>query len=154
MEQNRLTYERIGSETGVSSQPPHSTEYHAPPQSTSASPWFPRHGRARRAFMWGIASTVLSGIGLLGLALFEQYNGMLSELRADLKHFNETTGEYVKKDRLQRCWERLKDASKEVAASAAAASGWNRNSGRASGCARRWRPSCNGCVSGFHFWKG
>ena len=43
--------------------------------------------------------------------MFEQYNGMLSELRADLKHFNETSNEYVKKERLQKCWEHLKSCA-------------------------------------------
>jgi hypothetical protein len=77
-------------------------------------------GRRRRALMWGIASTVLSAIGLLGLGLFEQYNGMISELRADLKHFNETAGEYVKKDRLQKLKDLVKESSKEISASSAA----------------------------------
>lgn len=81
--------------------------------------WLPR-GRMRRAMLWGIASTALSGMGLVGLALFEQYNGMLAELRSDLKHFNETQGEYVKKERMQKCWERLKDCSREMASGAVA----------------------------------
>jgi hypothetical protein len=83
------------------------------------SSWFGR-GRRRRALLWGIVSTILSAIGLIGLAMFEQYNGMLSELRADLKHFNESSGEYVKRDRLQKIREVVKECSREVSASSAA----------------------------------
>lgn len=78
--------------------------------------WLPK-GRRRLALLWGIGSTGLSAIGLIILMLFEQYNGMVAEMRADLKHFNETSSEYVKKDRLQRCWERIRELSKEVNAS-------------------------------------
>ena len=77
--------------------------------------------RRRRALLWGIVSTVLSAIGFIGLALFEQYNGMLSELRADLKHFNETSSDYVKNDRFQKCWEMMKELSKDVGATKASA---------------------------------
>ncbi len=73
--------------------------------------------RRRRALIWGIVSTVLSAIGLIGLALFEQYNGMLSELRADLKHFNETSADYVKKDRVQHFREEMKACFRELESS-------------------------------------
>jgi hypothetical protein len=67
-----------------------------------------------RRLLWGIGGTVLSALGFVGLALFEQYNGVLSELRADLKHFNETSSEYVKKDSLQRIREHFRDCMKEL----------------------------------------
>jgi hypothetical protein len=71
----------------------------------------------RAAILWGIGSTVLSGIGLIAFALFEQYNGMLTELRNDLKHFNETSSEYVKRDRFTKVIDMLKEQSKELQAS-------------------------------------
>ncbi|HEV3261840.1 MAG TPA: hypothetical protein VG013_33630 [Gemmataceae bacterium] len=97
----------------------YSTEERLPPQLGAPSSWLGR-GRKRRALIWGITSTVLSAIGLIGLAMFEQYNGMLSELRSDLKHFNEISGEFVKKDRMQRCWDRMREYSREVAAASMA----------------------------------
>ena len=68
----------------------------------------------KHRLLWGIGGTVLSALGFVGLALFEQYNGVLSELRADLKHFNETSSEYVKKDSLQRIREHFRDCMKEL----------------------------------------
>jgi hypothetical protein len=97
--------------TQFSSSPPD----HQPPAAVYSS-WIAR-GRRRRALVWGIISTVLSAIGLIGLAAFEQYNGMLSELRGDLKHFNETSSDYVKRDMFQRCWERVRECTKEANAS-------------------------------------
>jgi septal ring factor EnvC (AmiA/AmiB activator) len=77
----------------------------------------PRVSRRRQALLWGIGSTVLSGLGLIALCLFEQYNGMLSEMRADLKHFNETVGEYAKKDRVAALREAVRQCSSEMTAS-------------------------------------
>lgn len=69
----------------------------------------------RRALLFGMGGTLLSGLGFVALALFEQYNGMLSELRQDLKHFNEVSSEFAKKDSLQRLREQLfKDHIKEM----------------------------------------
>jgi uncharacterized protein YdcH (DUF465 family) len=59
----------------------------------------------------------LSGLGLIALCLFEQYNGMLSELRADLKHFNETVGEYAKKDRVMALREAVRQCSSDMTVS-------------------------------------
>jgi septal ring factor EnvC (AmiA/AmiB activator) len=67
----------------------------------------------KRRLLWGLAGTILSALGFVGLALFEQYNGVLSELRADLKHFNETSSEYVKKDSFQRFRDHFRDCMKE-----------------------------------------
>jgi hypothetical protein len=64
----------------------------------------------------------LSAVGFVALALFEQYNGMISELRSDLKHFNETSAEYVKKESLQKYKDRVHDCLKEIHASSAARS--------------------------------
>ena len=68
----------------------------------------------KRRLLWGLGGTILSGLGFVGLALFEQYNGVLSELRADLKHFNETSSEYVKKDSFQRFRDHIRDSMKEL----------------------------------------
>jgi hypothetical protein len=99
--------------------PAYSTEERLASPLGSSSSWFAK-GRKRRALVWGITSTALSAVGLIALALFEQYNGMLSELRTDLKHFNETASEYVKKDKLQKFWDMMKECSKEIDASNAA----------------------------------
>jgi hypothetical protein len=117
MEQNCIIHAKTGPDYAPDTPPSYTTEYRSPPSTASSSSLFAR-GRTRRALLWGAISTVLSAIGLIGLALFEQYNGMLSELRADLKHFNETSSEFVKKDRLQKCWDRVRECSKEMSASA------------------------------------
>jgi hypothetical protein len=66
-------------------------------------------GRGRRALLWGIGSSVLSVLGFIALALFEQYNGLVSELRSDLKHFNETSADFVKRDNFQRFRDQLRE---------------------------------------------
>jgi hypothetical protein len=53
----------------------------------------------------------------VAFGLFEQYNGMVIELRNDLKHFNETSSEYVKRDRFTKVIDTLKEQSKELQAS-------------------------------------
>src|SRR5438105_4306791 len=73
-----------------------------------------------KGLIWGLGGTILSVIGFIALALFEQYNGMLSELRSDLKHFNETSSEFVKKENVQRYREEMKNCIKEIQASSAA----------------------------------
>jgi 3-deoxy-D-manno-octulosonate 8-phosphate phosphatase KdsC-like HAD superfamily phosphatase len=57
--------------------------------------------------------------GFLGLALFEQYNGLVGELRADLKHFNETAADFARKDEVRRLRDQVKEATREAGASAA-----------------------------------
>jgi hypothetical protein len=119
MEQSCTTFDR--SQMGPASVTQVSSPFHhcAALQNTSASSWLGK-GRKRRAILWGITSTVLSAIGLIGLALFEQYNGMLSELRSDLRHFNETSSDFVRKDRLQKCWDTMKECSRAMDALTAA----------------------------------
>jgi hypothetical protein len=63
--------------------------------------------------LWGIASAVLSGVGFVALALFEQYNGMIGELRNDLKHFNETQSSYVKREHFDKLKDKLRDSFRE-----------------------------------------
>lgn len=100
---------------------PHLTPTGAHPGSPAPShPHSWLRSRKGRAILWGAGSTTLSGVGLIGLALFEQYNGMISELRSDLKHFNDSAGEYVKKDRFNKCTEHMKDSYRELCASRAA----------------------------------
>ncbi len=120
MEQSRtIIHGKTGPGFPKDTQVSYSTEYRPPASSSSSSSWF-SNKRTRRAVICGVISTVLSAIGLIGLGLFEQYNGMLSELRSDLKHFNETASDYVKRDRFEKCLERLKECSKEMRASAVA----------------------------------
>jgi hypothetical protein len=70
--------------------------------------------RKRTALVLGLGSTLLSVLGFGALTLFEQYNGMVSELRSDLKHFNETSSEYVKRDSFQRFRDQTKERFKEL----------------------------------------
>ncbi len=76
--------------------------------------------RGRTALFWSIGGTVLSGIGFIALALFEQYNDSLTELRHDLKHFNETSADFVKKEGLRRFMTRVKGGLKQVETAEAA----------------------------------
>ena len=74
----------------------------------------PGKRRGRTALLVGIGSTLLSVLGFGALTLFEQYNGLVSEMRNDLKHFNETIGEYVKRDSFQRFRDQSKERFKEL----------------------------------------
>jgi septal ring factor EnvC (AmiA/AmiB activator) len=89
-------------------------------ETLAPAPGAPAPAARRRGLLWGLGGTLLSVAGFVAMILFEQYNGMLAELRGDLKHFNETAAEYVKKDALRRYRDQLKDCLKEVQASAAA----------------------------------
>ena len=73
-------------------------------------------GKGRAALIWGIASTILSAVGFIAFALFEQYNNSLSELRGDLKHFNETSSGFVKTEYFQRFRDQTKTNIKELQA--------------------------------------
>jgi septal ring factor EnvC (AmiA/AmiB activator) len=73
----------------------------------------------RRAFLWGAGSTVLSAVGLIGLALFEQYNGLISELRGDLKHFNEASAQLAQKEEVRRVRDQMKELNRDVSMTAA-----------------------------------
>jgi hypothetical protein len=79
------------------------------PRSTPARP------AGRSALFWGISGgTILSIVGFIAMLLFEQYNDSQTELRNDLKHFNEIAADLVKKDRLRHCIEHLKESFKEL----------------------------------------
>ena len=77
-------------------------------------------GSTRRALWWGLAGTLLSGVGWVALMLFDQYNASLAELRNDLKRFHEARAELVKKESMHKLYDHLKDCFKELQASAAA----------------------------------
>jgi chromosome segregation ATPase len=53
-------------------------------------------------------------VGFIALALFEQYSDSLSELRHDLKHFNESAGDLVKKDSLRRFRDHIRKWSRDL----------------------------------------
>ena len=76
-------------------------------------------GKSRAAMIWGVGSTVLSVLGFMAWGLFEQYNSSLAELRADLKHFNEASSTFVKKDTLTRFRDQYKTQFGEMQAMAA-----------------------------------
>jgi hypothetical protein len=92
---------------------PAAAAHHAGSSAAHGSP----HGKGRWAVVWGVAGTVLSTLGFIAWALFEQYNNSLNELQRDLKHFNEASADLVKKDSLQRCYTKLADCIKELQAS-------------------------------------
>jgi hypothetical protein len=106
----------------------HSPGFQAPGEGGIAPP-YPCHtcghggGRptssTRRALWWGIAGTLLSGVGWIALMLFDQYNASLAELRNDLKHFHEARAELVKKESMRKLYDHLKDSFKELQASIA-----------------------------------
>jgi septal ring factor EnvC (AmiA/AmiB activator) len=68
-----------------------------------------RRRRRRTAIFLSVGSGLLSVVGFGALTLFEQYNSLVSEMRNDLKHFNETSGEYVKRDSFQRFRDQVKE---------------------------------------------
>lgn len=70
--------------------------------------------------IWGVGSTILSVLGFLGWGLFEQYNSSLAELRTDLKHFNEVSSGFVKKDSLTRVRDLFKTQFAEMQSMSAA----------------------------------
>lgn len=74
----------------------------------------------RTALWWGLAGTLLSGLGWIALMLFEQYNAGLAELRNDLKNFHEARADLVKKESLRKLYERFQDFIKEMQASTTA----------------------------------
>lgn len=94
----------------------------APPNPNSAaavaSP-FPG-GRTRTSLIWGVGGTVLSVVGFIGMIMFEEYNSLMLELRGDLKHYYETSGELVKKDSFHKLRDRVIDCCKDVQAANAA----------------------------------
>jgi hypothetical protein len=87
----------------------------APPACSScgAAPARPS-GTGKRALWWGLAGTLLSGLGWVALMLFDQYNAGLAELRNDLKHFHEARAELVTKERLRKLMDHVKDSYKEL----------------------------------------
>ena len=56
-------------------------------------------------------------VGFIAMILFEQYNSALTELHNDLKHFNETSSQFVKKESVQRYKEEMRECLKEMQAS-------------------------------------
>jgi hypothetical protein len=71
----------------------------------------------RFSLWWGISGgTILSAVGFVALALFEQYNDGLTELRNDLKHFNETSADLVKREDLRNRMTNIKAGVKELQA--------------------------------------
>jgi hypothetical protein len=93
----------------------------APACCHQAGPAAPK-SKGRATLLWGISGgTVLSVVGFIALALFEQYNDCLNELRGDLKHFNMTCADLVKKEDLRNRMTSIKTALKELQAANAAA---------------------------------
>jgi chromosome segregation ATPase len=68
--------------------------------------------------LWGISGgTILSVFGWVGLLLFEQYCANLAELRTDLKHFNEVSGDLVRNESLKKLVDRISECTADLEAS-------------------------------------
>ncbi len=89
-------------------------------QACGSSAGRPSGAGKRTALWWGVAGTLLSGVGWIALMLFEQYNAGLAELRNDLKSFHEARADLVKKESLRKLYERFQDYIKEIQASTTA----------------------------------
>jgi hypothetical protein len=79
----------------------------------------PASPRKRRlaTLLWGFSGgTILSAVGFIALALFEQYNDSINELQRDLKHFNEVSADHVKKEDLRHRMSHVMDALKALQA--------------------------------------
>ena len=72
-------------------------------------------GWRRLVLFWSVSGgTVLSIVGFVALTLYQSYSDSLMELHRDLKHFNETSADYVKKSSLQNRMTWLKDNFKDI----------------------------------------
>jgi hypothetical protein len=117
MDANAVICRRL--DTVTTNDPPPSNLAHAETTAAHIDPPSSR-GKGRLAVLWGISGSVLSALGFLGITLFQMYNDSLNELRRDLKHFNESSADLVKKDSLQRMRDLLRDCHKELQAAAVA----------------------------------
>jgi hypothetical protein len=86
----------------------------------ASPPSHPARKRKGHPLLWGLGGTLLSILGFVAMIAFDQYNGMISELRNDLKHFNETYSEFVKKETFHRWTDQIKEARREMQAAALA----------------------------------
>ncbi len=111
MEQAQLTYR---TETSPALLPPPGYHHAAPAQHPHG------HTGRGRIFLWGMGGTLLSAAGFVAMILFEQYNGLVAEMRADLKHFNEIQAEFVKKESFRKHMDKIRDYAREVQAAQAA----------------------------------
>lgn len=71
------------------------------------------------SWFWGISGGgILGAVGFVALTLYQQYNDSVVELHRDLKHFNMTCAELVKKDefanRTRAFWNRMEKLEKAV----------------------------------------
>lgn len=73
----------------------------------------PRQGRL--SWFWSISGgSILSVMGFVALTLYQQYNDSLTELRNDLKRFNITCGDLVKKEEMHNRMTHLYTKMKEL----------------------------------------
>jgi hypothetical protein len=111
-------YQTDPSRTAPGALPPLPEGADVPPHTchvcTGAAAHPPARSGRRTALWWGLAGTLLSGVGWIALMLFEQYNASLAELRNDLKHFHETRAELVSKESFRKMRDHLKDCFKEL----------------------------------------
>jgi hypothetical protein len=108
MEQSELAYRNGDTASPVVTQAAHVDD------TKSASSASPRRGRG--PLLWGMGGTLLSAVGFIAMILFEQYNSVLSELRSDLKHFHETSSEFVRRDSFQKFRDQFRERFKEMQA--------------------------------------
>lgn len=68
---------------------------------TDRRPLEPIRKKRSNSLFWGISGgSILGAVGFVGLTLYQQYNDSIVELQRDLKHFNTTCADLVKKDDL------------------------------------------------------
>jgi hypothetical protein len=72
-----------------------------------------------RSWLWGISGGgILGALGFVALTFYQQYNDSVVEMQRDLKHFNTTCAELVKKDefanRTKVFWGRMEKLEKAV----------------------------------------
>jgi hypothetical protein len=74
-------------------------------------------GWRRIALFWSVSGgTVLSVLGFVAMILFQQYSDSLAELRNDLKHFNETSAEFSRKESVRNRFATVQGHIKELQA--------------------------------------
>ncbi len=111
METTGQTYENVRAVTVcLPSHPP----YTADP--STYNPGKPK-GWHRVALFWSVSGgTILSVVGFIALTLYQQYSDSLTELRNDLKHFNTTCADLVKKDTLHNRFASIKESIRDLQA--------------------------------------
>jgi len=79
----------------------------------------PARKKRSNSLFWGISGgSILGALGFVALTFYQQYNDSIVELQRDLKHFNTTCADLVKKDdlshRFKTCWTMVEKLDKTL----------------------------------------